>query len=292
VPVVITEIAQLIEEGVARLARVTEQPRLDAEILLAAALARPRSYLLAHPEQRVLDCEATDRYEAHITRRSHGEPIAYILGEKEFWSLPLEVGPDVLIPRPETELAVERALGHLPTSAPGRVLDVATGSGAIALAIAHERPRQQVIGTDVSEAAVDRARRNAARLGLANVQFRLGSWFEPVAGEHFTLIVANPPYIAADDPRVERSVRRYEPHGALFAGPTGLEDLGILAAEAPDHLVTGGWLVVEHGDTQGDAVRGLLHAAGFESVHTARDLAGRDRCTEGCRPGPRRPAET
>jgi release factor glutamine methyltransferase len=287
---VATEIAQLIDEGVARLARVTDQPRLDAEILLAAALAKPRSYLLAHPEQRVLDCEATDRFEAHVTRRAHGEPIAYILGEKEFWSLPIEVGPDVLIPRPETELAVELALGHLPASVPGRVLDVATGSGAIALALAHERPRQHVIGTDVAEAAVARARSNAARLGLANVQFRHGSWFEPVRDEHFTLIVSNPPYIAEDDPRVERAVRRFEPHAALFAGPTGLEALRVLAAGAPDHLVPGGWLILEHGDTQAAAVRGLLHDAGFESVRTACDLAGRDRCTEGRRPGPARPA--
>jgi release factor glutamine methyltransferase len=287
---VATEIAKLVEEGVARLARVTDLPRLDAEILLAAALGKPRSYVLAHPEQRVLDCEATDRFEAHVTRRAHGEPIAYILGEKEFWSLAIEVGPDVLIPRPETELAVELALGHLPASVPGRALDVATGSGAIALALAHERPRQTVIGTDVAAAAVARARRNAGRLGLSNLQFRHGSWFEPVRDERFTLIVSNPPYIAEDDPRVERAVRRFEPHDALFAGPTGLEALQILAAGAPHHLVPGGWLILEHGDTQAAAVRELMHHAGFESVRTACDLAGRERCTEGCRPGPTRPA--
>lgn len=285
-----TEIARLIEEGVARLARVTGQPRLDAEILLAAAIARPRSYLLAHPEQRILDCEATDRFEAYVTRRAHGEPIAYILGEKEFWSLPIAVGPDVLIPRPETELAVELALARLPANAPGRVLDVATGSGAIALAIAYERPRQQVIGTDIAEAAVVRARGNAARLSLANAQFRQGSWFEPVRDEHFTLIVSNPPYIAEDDPRVEREVRRFEPHDALFAGPTGLEALAAVASGAQDHLVPGGWLIVEHGDTQGPAVRDLLQRATFDSVRTCRDLAGRDRCTEGRQPGPVRPS--
>jgi len=282
---VTTEISQLIDEGVARLARVSDQPRHEAEILLAAALARPRSYLIAHPEQRVLDCEATDRYEAHITRRSHGEPVAYILGEKEFWSLPLEVGPDVLIPRPETELAVELALTHLPADAPARVLDVAAGSGAIALAIAHERPRHHVVGTDISEAAVRRAQLNAARLGLKNAEFRPGSWFEPVRDERFTLIVSNPPYIAEDDPRVEPAVRRFEPHGALFAGPTGLEALQVLASGAPGHLMPGGWLVLEHGDTQGEAVRGLLAQAGLRAVQTLRDLAGRDRCTQGCLPG-------
>ena len=280
-----TEISQLIEEGVARLARVSDQPRHEAEILLAAALAKPRSYLIAHPEQRVLDCEATDRYESHVTRRANGEPVAYILGEKEFWSLPLAVGPGVLIPRPETELAVELALTHLPADAPGRVLDIAAGSGAIALAIAHERPRIHVIGTDVSEPAVRLAQHNAAHLGLTNVEFRRGSWFEPVPGERYTLVVSNPPYIAEDDPRVERGVRLFEPHAALFAGPTGLEALRVLASGAPGHLVPGGWLVVEHGDTQGEAVRDLFERAGLREVQTVRDLAGRDRCTEGCWPG-------
>jgi len=282
---VATEIAQLIEEGVQRLERVTGQPRHEAEILLAAALAKPRSYVLAHPEQRILDCAATDRYEAHVTRRAHGEPIAYILGEKEFWSLPLEVGPAVLIPRPETELAVERALAHLAPDAPGRVLDLAAGSGAIALALARERPRLQLIGTDVSEAALQVARRNAGRLGLSEVEFRAGSWYEPVAAERFTLIVSNPPYIAEGDPRVERSVRRYEPHDALFAGPSGLEALRPVIDGALRHLVAGGWLVVEHGDAQGAAVRELFEGAGFTAVRTYPDLAGLERCTEGRAPG-------
>lgn len=277
-----TDIAELIEEGVVRLARVSDQPRHEAEILLAAALAKPRSYLIAHPEQRVLDCEATDRYEAHITRRAHGEPVAYILGEKEFWSLSLQVGPDVLIPRPETELAVELALTHLPAGTPGRVLDIAAGSGAIALAIAYERPRMHVIGTDISVPAVHLAQYNAAHLGLGNVEFRRGPWYEPARGERFHLIVSNPPYIAEDDPRVERGVRRFEPHAALFAGPTGLEALQVLASGAPGHLVPGGWLVVEHGDTQGQAVRELFEQADLRAVQTMRDLAGRDRCTQGC----------
>jgi release factor glutamine methyltransferase len=211
--------------------------------------------------------------------------VAYILGEKEFWSLPLEVGPDVLIPRPETELLVERALAHLPRNASARVLDVATGSGAVALALAHERPLDSVTGTDVSEAAVAVARRNAERLGLARVDFRSGSWFAPVAGERFTAIVSNPPYVAAADPRVARDVHRFEPHGALYSGPTGLEALQALAAGAPGHLAPGGWLVLEHGDTQGTVVRGLFERAGFIEVGTCRDLAGLERCTEGRWPG-------
>lgn len=276
-----SEISQLLAEGVARLGRVSDQPRHEAEILLAAALRKSRAWLMAHPEERILDCEATDRYEAHVTRRAHGEPIAYILGEKEFWSLPLEVTPDVLIPRPETELAVELALGHLPVDAPGRVLDLAAGSGAIALAIAHDRPRLQVIGTDVAVATIAVARRNASRLNLGNVEFRQGSWFEPVHDERFTLIASNPPYIAEDDPRVERAVRRFEPHGALFSGPDGFEALREVIGAAPAHLVPGGWLVVEHGDLQGPQVRDLFAAAGFVDVATRRDLAGLDRCTEG-----------
>jgi release factor glutamine methyltransferase len=279
-----TEIRQLIDEGAARIKRVADDPRHEAEILLGAALGRPRSFLMAHPEQRILDCEATDRYEAHVTRRAHGEPIAYILGEKEFWSLPLAVEAAVLIPRPETELVVERALAHLPAEASGRVLDLAAGSGAIALAVASERPRSAVIGTDISSAAIELARINAARLGIANVEFRAGSWFEPVRGQVFEVIASNPPYIAEGDSRVDRAVRLYEPHDALFCGPTGLEALREIVAGAPRHLMPGGWLVVEHGDTQGGPVRDLLAAAGFDLIATHRDLAGKDRCTEGRRP--------
>ena len=276
-----TEVAQLIAEGVARLGRVTDQPRQEAEILLAAALDKSRAWLIAHPEQRILDCDATDRYEAHVTRRAHGEPVAYILGQKEFWSLLLEVTPAVLIPRPETELAVELALRHLPVDAPGRVVDVATGSGAIALAIAHERSRLQVIGTDVSGDAVAIASRNASRLHLGNAEFRAGSWYEPVEHEHFTLIVSNPPYIAENDARVERDVRRWEPHDALFAGEDGLAALRAVVGGAPSRLVRGGWLVVEHGDTQGASVRELFAGSGFREIATHRDPAGLERCTEG-----------
>ncbi len=278
-----TEIRALIDEGAARLARVADDPRVDAEILLAAALARPRSHLAAHADRQVLDCEATDRYEAYVTRRALGEPVAYILGEKEFWSLPLAVTPAVLIPRPETELLVERVLEHLPPGADAEVLDLATGSGAIALAIASERPAAHVTGTDISSDAIDIARTNAGRLRLDRVEFLVGSWFEPVAGRRFDLISSNPPYIANGDPRVERSVQRFEPHAALYAGPTGLEAFGRIAEGALQHLKPNGWLVLEHGDTQGEPVRRLLSLAGFERVSTHRDLAGRDRCTEGAR---------
>jgi release factor glutamine methyltransferase len=276
-----TAVRELIDEGATRLKRVAENPRHEAEILLGAALGRSRAWLLAHPEQQVLDCDATDRFEAGITRRATGEPIAYILGEKEFWSLPLVVEPAVLVPRPETELVVERALAHLAADARGDVLDLAAGSGAIALAIARERSGCRVVGTDVSPDAVALATRNASRLGLERVEFHAGSWFEPVRGRAFDLIASNPPYIADDDPRVEPSVRRFEPHAALFSGPTGLEALREIVAGAPPHLKPGGWLVVEHGDTQGEAVRALFATHGFDTVETHRDLAGHDRCTDG-----------
>jgi release factor glutamine methyltransferase len=280
-----TEVRSLIDEGAARLARASDEPRREAEVLLGAALARPRAWLLAHPEERILDCEATDRYEALVTRRALGEPVAYLLGEKEFWSLPLAVGPGVLIPRPETERLVECALARLPVDRPCEVLDLATGSGAVALAIATERPLARVVATDLAEAAVDTARRNAARLGLAErVEVRAGPWYEPVAEQRFDLILGNPPYIALDDPRVEPGVRRYEPAQALFAGADGLDALREVVAGAPRHLLPGGWLAVEHGDQQAADVRALFEAAGFEAVRTHPDPAGRERCTEGRRP--------
>ncbi len=280
-----SEVAQLIAEGIARLQRVTEQAWLEAEILLGAALGQTRAWIMAHPEERILDCDATDRYEAYVTRRSHGEPVAYVLGEKEFWSLPLQVTPDVLIPRPETELVVELALQRLPGDSQARILDLGTGSGAIALAIAHERPAASVVGTDISAAAIGVARRNGQHLRLGNVEFAVGTWFDPVAGQHFDLVVSNPPYIAEGDDRVEPSVRRFEPHGALFSGPDGLGALRVIADTAGRHLATGGWLIVEHGARQGPATRELLSAAGFSDVATHLDLAGLERCTAGQWPG-------
>jgi len=277
-----TEIRSLLDEGAAKLARASDEPRREAEVLLGAALGRSRAWLLANPDERVLDCEATDRYEAFLTRRAHGEPVAYLLGEKEFWSLPLRVGPGVLVPRPETELVVERALAHVPRDSDLDVLDLASGSGAIALAIASERPRCRVVATDLAAAAIAATRENALLLGLGErVSVLQGAWFAPVSGRSFDLIASNPPYIATGDARVEPGVRRYEPANALFAGPTGLEALEAIAGGARRHLRPGGWLVLEHGDLQGAAVRALLARAGFEDVLTSRDLAGRERCTEG-----------
>lgn len=274
-----TEIRQLLDEGAARLHGRCSQPRREAEILLADALGRTRAYLLAHAEERIIDCDATDRYEAKLTRRAHGEPMAYLRGEKEFWSLPLRVGPEVLIPRPETERLVELALDLLPADKAQAVLDLGTGSGAIALALARERPLCQVLGSDISAEAVRLAEENALRVGLRNAEFRTGDWYEAAREQRFDLIVCNPPYVADDDPRIEADVRRFEPPGALFAGPDGLQALRKVIAEAGRYLHTGGWLLVEHGDRQGAIVRELMSAAGLVAVRTARDLAGKERCS-------------
>ncbi|RPI13521.1 MAG: peptide chain release factor N(5)-glutamine methyltransferase [Lysobacterales bacterium] len=281
-----TEIRALLDEGEARLGRVSDEARREAEILLGAALGKSRSFLLAHADERILDCEATDRYEAFVTRRRLGEPIAYILGEREFWSMPLVVRPGVLVPRPETELVVERALAHLPADGGGHVLDLATGSGAIALAIAAERPAVRVLAVDCAAEAVELARENAVRLGLAGrVEVRQGSWFEPSSGLRFGLIASNPPYVAEGDPRLAASVRRHEPRQALYSGPGGLEALTAIVADAPGQLEPDGWLVLEHGNDQAAAVRALLAARGYADVATFRDLAGHERCTEGRYPG-------
>jgi release factor glutamine methyltransferase len=280
-----TEVRELLREGVQRLARVTPVPQLESELLLARALGWPRSALYARGEEPILDCDATDRYESLLTRRLVGEPIAYLLGEKEFWSLRFAVTPDVLIPRPETELVVERALAHLPADVAANVLDLGTGSGAIAIAIARERPLSRVVGVDRSAAACAIALRNAADLGAGNLEIRHGDWYAPVLGRQFAVIASNPPYVARDDPRLEHDVRHHEPHAALFAGDDGLEALRAVVAGAAGQLTAGGWLIVEHGDRQGSAVRDLMVAAGLEAAATFKDLSGADRCTEACRAG-------
>lgn len=254
-------------------------PRLDAEWLLAAALDKPASYLRTWPEREV-PAETAERFAAWLARRRAGEPVALILGRQGFWSLELEVAPDTLIPRPDTELLVETALELLPATAAG-VLDLGTGSGAIALALASERPAWQVTGADRIEAAVQLAERNRQRLGLANASFRKSDWFDAFAGRRFQLVVSNPPYIAAADPHLAQGDVRFEPASALVAGADGLDDLRRIIAAAPAHLAPGGWLALEHGYDQGEAVRGLLRQAGFADVQTRRDLGGQERVSYG-----------
>ena len=253
--------------------------RLDAELLLAAVLGKPRSYLRTWPEHEP-GAEQLAAFAALLERRRAGEPVAYILGHQGFWSLDLEVAPHTLIPRPDTELLVETALQLAPAT-PQRVLDLGTGSGAIALALASERCGWQVTGVDRIAEAVALAERNRLRLKLNNAEFRQSSWFDGLAGEHFDLILSNPPYIAADDRHLGEGDVRFEPLSALVAGVDGLDDIRQIIAQAPRHLQAGGWLLLEHGYDQAEAVRELLAAAGFTAVDSRRDLGGHQRISLG-----------
>jgi release factor glutamine methyltransferase len=255
-------------------------PRLDAELLLAHVLGKPRSYLRTWPEHQP-DAEQCASFERLLQRRRAGEPVAYLLGRQGFWSLDLEVSSDTLIPRPDTELLVETALTLIPAT-PLDVLDLGTGTGAIALALAAERPAWRVTGVDRIEAAVALAARNGQRLGLNNARFQLSHWFEALVGQRFQLIVSNPPYIAAGDRHLGEGDVRFEPASALVAGADGLGDIRLIIDQAPAHLLPGGWLLLEHGFDQAEAVRELLSAAGFAKVESRRDLGNHPRISLGC----------
>lgn len=253
----------------------------EAALLLQHVLERPLSWLYAHADAGVAPGAAT-RFRDLVARRVAGEPVAYLTGRRGFWTLDLAVTRDTLIPRPETELLVEQALARLDVATPVRVADLGTGSGAIALAIASERPLAQVVATDRSAAALEVARSNASASGLGDrVRFRAGDWFAPLAGERFELVASNPPYIAAGDPHLGQGDLRHEPPAALASGVDGLDAIRRIVAAAPEHLVPGGWLLLEHGFDQGPAVRALLVQAGFGGIATVPDLEARDRVSLG-----------
>lgn len=254
-------------------------PRLDAELLLAQALGKSRGYLHTWPE-REPEAPQLERYQAALARRRSGEPVAYILGRQGFWSLDLDVASHTLIPRPDTELLVETALALLPAT-PLQVLDLGTGTGAIALALACERPAWQVTGVDRVPEAVALAQGNGTRLQLANARFAASCWFSALAGQRFQLIVSNPPYIAAADPHLNQGDVRFEPSSALVAGIDGLDDIRLIIEQAPEHLLAGGWLLLEHGFDQAEAVRELLGQRGFAAVDSRRDLGGHQRISLG-----------
>ncbi|MDD3651094.1 peptide chain release factor N(5)-glutamine methyltransferase [Immundisolibacter sp.] len=252
----------------------------DCAHLLALALGVPRSWLLTHGTQ-TLQAAAIRRFEALLARRLAGEPLAYLRGWQGFWTLELEVTPDVLVPRPETERLVELALARMGER--GALVDLGTGSGAIALALKSERPQWRITATDRSAAALAVAARNAARLGL-DVECLPGDWYAPLAGRRFDVIVSNPPYVAPDDPCLAGDGLRREPRAALAAADAGLADLASITTGALAHLAPGGWLLLEHGADQGEAVRALLTAAGFSNIQTHADLAGHPRVTLGQTP--------
>jgi release factor glutamine methyltransferase len=272
--------------------------RIEAQCLLQAALQVNRAYLLTHPEQQ-LDSTQQARYSALVERRLQGEPIAYILGEREFFGLKFKVSPATLIPRADTELLVELALARIPESAPPpylsgntsaeefaaqngfRALDLGTGSGAIALSIAHARPRAEVVAVDASREALDVARENAQRLTLGNVRLLHSDWFSALQDEHFDLIVSNPPYINEDDTHLGQGDLRFEPRSALASGADGLDDIRRIIFQAKRHLHPKGGLLIEHGYDQAVRVRDLFDQAGFADVFSAHDLAGIERVSGG-----------
>ena len=273
---------RLLKSATQKLSEASDSARLDAELLLCHALQKPRSYLFAHGDDSV-DQHARERFDDYLARRVHGEPVAYITGRREFWSLDLEVTPDTLVPRPETERIVELALARMKSIDSPRVADLGTGSGAIALALASEMPHSVVVATDASETALSVAKRNAMRLGLNNVEFRPGDWTAPLVGDAFDLVVSNPPYVRDSDPALANLHR--EPLTALAAGADGLDDIRRLVRDCLAVTLPGGWLLLEHGADQADAVADLFVQAGWCDIDTARDLAGLPRVTLGRKSG-------
>ncbi|MEX2941221.1 peptide chain release factor N(5)-glutamine methyltransferase [Serratia fonticola] len=260
----------------------SDSAKRDAEILLGFVTGRARTYLLAFGETP-LTAEQAEQLTVLLARRERGEPVAYLVGEREFWSLPLSVSPATLIPRPDTECLVELALERLPAT-PCAILDLGTGTGAIALALASERPDCQLTGIDLQPEAVALAQHNAQKLAINNARFLQGSWFTPLAGQKFALIASNPPYIDEADPHLAQGDVRFEPGSALVAADQGLADLAAIVQQAADYLEPQGWLLLEHGWQQGENVRTLLNAEGFIAVATHRDYGGNDRVTLGQKP--------
>jgi len=274
-------IGHYLEDASAILSSRSESSRLDAEILLGRILRKPRSYLHAWPEKELSGSQAAS-FDALIRRRFSGEPIAYITGVREFWSMPLRVSPRVLIPRPETELLVEKALLRIPEDQDVRVLDLGTGCGAIALAIARERPRAQVIGVDVSPEALRVARLNASIFKTANVELLESHWFDAVRGQKFDVVVSNPPYVVNRDEFLTAGDLRFEPPDALAGGDDGLQSFRDIIDRAHNYIVRQGWMLLEHGADQQRSLQKLLEAQRYYDIVCYQDAAGHDRVTE-CR---------
>lgn len=277
-------IAQLIARDVPHLAEQLgldpTEARLDVQVLLCEALNVPRAYLAAHRDEALPE-PAGHTYAQFLARRLQGEPVAYILGRREFFSLPFQVSPAVLIPRPDTELLVELALARIPPDSHNRLLDLGTGSGAIAITLARQRPKTEVIAVDRSRKALEIAQKNARALQVTNVSFVQGNWCAGLGVRIFDIIVANPPYIRENDPHLAQGDLRFEPIAALVADDNGLASIKQIACSAPAHLCRGGYLMLEHGYDQAEACRSILIENGFSDIESMRDLAGIERATLG-----------
>lgn len=274
------QIGALLRLGIKKLLMVSDTPQLDVELLLGSILNYSRSQLLINSEKTLSELQET-QFLKLIDRRSNGEPIAYLIGEREFWSLPIIVTPDVLIPRPETELLVELVLGKFSTTPRIKIADLGTGSGAIALAIAHERPHWQIVATDKSEKALVVAKNNAKQLTITNIEFRLGDWTQALKNEKFDAIVSNPPYIPENDPHLKTGDLHFEPQDALVSGVDGIRDLTLIIEQARNYLKPNGWLMVEHGYDQGREVVELFKKNGYKHIQDYVDLSGISRVTVG-----------
>jgi release factor glutamine methyltransferase len=276
-------LAQARQQLAKKLHLSVAEARIESQVLLQAALGGvSRAWLMMHAEQALTLLQQAE-FDDRLQRRLRGEPVAYILGRREFYGLEFSVTPEVLIPRPDTEILVETALQHIAERETCRVLDLGTGSGAIAIAIAKQCPQAVVVAIDGSLAALAVAEHNARSLNAVNVTLRHGDWFSPLAGMVFDVIVSNPPYIAADDPHLAQGDLRFEPAQALVSGQDGLDDIRRIVAQAPAHLVSGGWLLLEHGYDQAARVAELLAEAGFVEVGHVADLAGIQRVSLGRR---------
>jgi release factor glutamine methyltransferase len=273
-------IAELLSAAAGQLQGISDSPRLDAEVLLCHVLQQPRSYLFSWPD-RALEPIDRQAFQALLQQRLGGTPVAHLTGSREFWSLELEVNPDTLIPRPDTELLVDTLLQTCPADETLQLADLGTGSGAIACALASERPGWHIVATDQSAAALDMARRNAARLGLDNIEFRLGHWCQALGEQRFHAIVSNPPYIPTADPHLQQGDVRFEPRSALAAGDDGLDDIREICACARQHLLPCSLLLLEHGYDQQLAVAEIFTRTGFKQLRQYRDLAQNPRATSG-----------
>lgn len=271
---------QTLDEAVTQLVNVSDSPLLDAQLLLAHVTAKHTTYFYTWPDKQISDEEALD-FQKLLVRRAKGEPIAHILGEREFWSLKLKVTSATLIPRPDTELLVELALQRIPADAEWQIVDLGTGSGAIALAIASERPLCHLVATDQSVDALTVAKENAARNKIENVEFLHSDWFAELTHRQFEMVVSNPPYICDNDPHLQQGDVRFEPRTALTSGADGLKDIRIIIQHSFAHLTPEGLLLIEHGYDQAEAVSKLLAQAGFEQVDDFQDYAGNPRVAVG-----------